>query len=129
MVLGLLSHILHPNGLIAPVKLSESLLGVALVAPWGDFRTTAPAYSRNAYKDSDDAAVLSKWATWYMGRADADPYNQPFRASAPWWEHLESAVRSILITAGRDEVFVDDIEVFARTIKVRIHILGLLFCR
>lgn len=118
LVLGLLSHLLHPNSSVTPVKLPGPFLGAALVAPWGDFRTIAPSYTRNAFKDSEDAIVLSKWAACYMGSACVDPYNQPFRASAAGWENTDSVVQHILVTAGMDEVFVDDIEAFASEMKV-----------
>ena len=114
---------LHGKSSITPVKLPGPLLGVALIGPWGEFRTTAPAYTRNAFKDTEDAYALSKWAAYYLGNAEPDPYNQPFRTSAAWWENLNSVVQNIIITAGTDEVFVDDIEAFARQIKVCINAL------
>ena len=54
-----------------------------------------------------------------MGDADADNYNEPFRAPSNWWEDLNLVVRNLLITAGSDEVLVDDIKAFSNKIDVR----------
>lgn len=54
-----------------------------------------------------------------MDGADTDNYNQPFRAPDSWWIDLNGAVRDVLITAGTDEVLVDDIRAFALKIEVR----------
>ena len=53
-----------------------------------------------------------------MGDANMDPYNQPFHAPGDWWIDLNGTVQDILITAGTDEVLVDDIEAFAEKLKV-----------
>ena len=53
-----------------------------------------------------------------MGDADMDFYNQPFHAPGDWWIDLKGTVQDILITAGTDEVLVDDIEAFAGKLKV-----------
>lgn len=119
LVLGVLSHLLHPHPCIAPLKRREPLLGAALISPWGGFDTSASSYSRNALKDSIDASVLQKWAGYFMGRAEVDGYNQPFCAPSKWWNELNDVVQSVLITAGTNEVLVDDIKAFADRIEVR----------
>jgi len=119
LVLGLLSHLLHPHPSITPLKLPSPLLGAALISPWGDFSTSALSYTRNGFKDSIDASVLQKWSAYFMDGADTDNYNQPFRAPDSWWIDLNGAVRDVLITAGTDEVLVDDIKAFATKIEVR----------
>lgn len=109
---------LHPHPSIAPLNLPKPLLGAALISPWGDFSTTALSYQRNAFKDSIDASVLRKWSAYFMDGADTDHYNQPFHAPGSWWIDLNGAVQDVLITAGTDEVLVDDIEAFAEKLKV-----------
>ena len=54
-----------------------------------------------------------------MGRATPDPYNQPLVAPADWWRDVP--VNEILIVAGSDEVFVDDIAALAKKIEVRVE--------
>lgn len=109
---------LHPHKSITPLDLSGPFLGAALVAPWGEFRTNATSYTRNAAKDSIDAPVLRKWSAYYMGGAKVDNYNQPFRAVAGWWKDLHGVVQNVIVTAGTDEVLLDDIQAFADTLKV-----------
>ena len=53
-----------------------------------------------------------------MGDAEPDEWNQPFTASAEWWQALPGKVRDVLITGGTDEVMVDDIMDFAKKIEV-----------
>ena len=118
LILGLLSHLLHPHPSLEPLVLPKPLLGAAVISPWGDFNTSAPSYTSNQYKDSVNAAVLQKWSDYFMGSAKADEYNQPFRAASSWWENLSGKVQNMLITAGSDEVLVDDIMAFAEKIKV-----------
>lgn len=119
LVLGVLSHLLHPHPSISPLELRQPFLGAAMVSPWGDFRTSAPSFLKNDYNDSIDAPTLRKWAAYFMNGADADNYNQPFRASDEWWSGLGGVVQSLLITAGTDEVLVDGIAAFAAKIRVR----------
>jgi acetyl esterase/lipase len=42
---------------------------------------------------------------------NADEYNQPIMAPPSWWQRLPA--EEVLIVAGKDEVLVDDIVVFA----------------
>ncbi|KAL9117520.1 MAG: hypothetical protein Q9187_005944 [Circinaria calcarea] len=106
LILGIFSHLLHPLPSIERLQLSGPLRGAALISPLGDFSTVSPTYARNRYKDLVDALVLEKWAACFMGIAEADEYNQPFRASSGWWKDLRNVVRDVLITAGADEVCV-----------------------
>ena len=104
LVLGLLSHLLHPHRSIPPLKLPKPLLGAALISPWGDFSTTALSYQRKEFKDSIDASVLRKRSAYFMRDADTDYYNQPFCAPASWWKDLNGTVQDVLITAGTEKL-------------------------
>lgn len=73
---------------------------------------------QNRFKDSIDASILQKWSAYFMDGADTDNYNQPFRAQDSWWKDLNGIVKDLLITAGTDEVMVDDIKGFADKIQV-----------
>ena len=53
-----------------------------------------------------------------MDDADTDNYNQPFCAPDNWWKDLTGIIGGLLITAGTDEVLVDDIKAFADKIQV-----------
>ncbi|KAL9036700.1 MAG: hypothetical protein Q9180_004146 [Flavoplaca navasiana] len=117
LILGLLSHLLHPHPSLPPLTLLSPLLGAALVSPWGDFSTRAPSFTRNAANDSINGAVLQKWAACFMNGARADNYNQPFLAADHWWRNLQGVVQELLITVGTDEVLVDGIKGFTKTIE------------
>lgn len=119
LILGLLSHLLHPHPSLPPLALREPLLGAALISPWGVFSTSAPSFTRNEEHDSVNGAILRKWSTYFTGGAPADNYNQPFLAPGSWWSHLNGLVQELLITAGTDEVLLDGIAEFAKTIEVR----------
>ncbi|KAL9025068.1 MAG: hypothetical protein Q9196_006045 [Gyalolechia fulgens] len=86
-------------------------------SPWGDFSTRAPSFSHNTANDSINGATLRKWAACFMGGARADNYNQPFLAADYWWRGLQEVVHELLVTAGTDEVLVDGIEGFAKTVE------------
>ncbi|KAL8941267.1 MAG: hypothetical protein Q9211_001889 [Gyalolechia sp. 1 TL-2023] len=117
LILGLLSHLLHPHPSLPPLTLPSPLLGAALISPWGDFSTRAPSFSHNTANDSINGATLRKWAACFMGGARADNYNQPFLAADYWWRGLQEVVHELLITAGTDEVLVDGIEGFVKTVE------------
>ncbi|KAI4267811.1 MAG: hypothetical protein LQ337_008176, partial [Flavoplaca oasis] len=117
LILGLLSHLLHPHPSLPPLTLPSPLLGAALVSPWGDFSTRAPSFTRNAANDSINGAVLQKWAAYFMDGARADNYNQPFLAADHWWRNLQGVVQELLVTVGTDEVLVDGIKGFTKTIE------------
>ena len=64
-----------------------------------------------------------------MGIAKPDEYNQPFPASPEWWKNINGVVSDLLITAGADEVLVDDIKAFAQTLQVTLCVLRSEGCR
>lgn len=46
---------------------------------------------------------------------NADEYNQPIMAEPEWWAGIP--VQEVLIVAGKDEILVDDIVVFAERLE------------
>lgn len=69
----------------------------------------------NRYKDALDAGVLHRWSTQFRGSAPTDPYMEPLSAPEGWWQGLPA--KDVLITAGDDEIFLDDIEEMARRLQ------------
>jgi hypothetical protein len=47
---------------------------------------------------------------------NTDPYSQPITAPELWWENL--GVEKMVIVAGGDEVFIDDIRVFEKKLRL-----------
>jgi acetyl esterase/lipase len=120
LALALLSHTLHPHPSAAtsipPVTLSAPLRGLVLTSPWVSFSTAAPAFLRNAKKDLITPYTGRKWSAAFMGsepphNENADEYNQPIMAPPSWWQGFPA--KEVLIVAGKDEILVDDIVIFA----------------
>jgi hypothetical protein len=63
-----------------------------------------------------DGEILTRWASAFIGGATVDPYNQPATAPAAWWRGVKAD--EVLVLAGGDEVFVDDVEAVGAKIKV-----------
>ncbi|KAK4935979.1 hypothetical protein LTR10_023066 [Elasticomyces elasticus] len=117
LALALLSHIAHPSAAIAPVvKASQPLLGVFLLSPWVTFSINAPSMTSNVYKDCIDVETVYMWSRDFLGTTSEDNYNVPLNADPTWWSSLK--VNDVCITAGRNEVFLDDIVAFANKMEV-----------
>ncbi|KAH0558472.1 hypothetical protein GP486_004868 [Trichoglossum hirsutum] len=116
LCLALLSHMSHPHPDVPKVESTENFRGAALLSPWVTFDIGAPAMKTNRYKDCLKDKTLQYWGDQFMGKAKADPYNQPLTASSDWWSAL--AVDEILIVAGADEIMIDDIQEFAKKLEV-----------
>ncbi len=117
--LGLLSHVMYPHPSIPSLNLSEDLKGLILLSPWVTFDQTAPAMSQNANKDMLEKSVLKRWSDAFMGGAEDDNYNTPLMADGDWWKGLPA--KEVLILAGRDELFVSDIEEFVKKLNVSVE--------
>ncbi|QSZ35846.1 hypothetical protein DSL72_006968 [Monilinia vaccinii-corymbosi] len=115
LVLALLSHIIHghPNESIPRVQLKEPLDGAVLLAPWLTFGTSSKSYEANRYKDLIDPIAIKLWSRAFQSSTPSDNYIEPLYASTSWWKRLPTAVTSILILTGENEVFVDDVKAFA----------------
>jgi acetyl esterase/lipase len=120
LILGVMSHLLHPHpdASIPPLRMDKPLKGAVLVSPWVDFNPVAASYRRNEKKDFVNRDILAKWGRYYMGTAPVDAYNQPGTADEKWWQGIDRKVRDVLMTAGGNEVMVDDARTFSETLKV-----------
>lgn len=124
LAVSLLSHISHPHPStvipIPKVHLASPLLGAVLISPWVSFDTTAPSFERNKWKDCIGIEAGKKWSTAFMAcpwphSEASDFYNQASTAPSEWWEGLK--VGSVLITAGAEEVLLDGIREFSKTLS------------
>lgn len=117
MVLGLLAHLntAHPD--IRPIDLPSPLASAICISPRCSNTTTAQSFVYNADKDVIDAASLvafvQKWqpASHHVWAA-AD------RGEEGFWTGKDSIKASkMFIVAGADEVYLDDIQAFAKLIS------------
>ncbi|OQE13256.1 hypothetical protein PENFLA_c051G10194 [Penicillium flavigenum] len=111
LAIALLSHILHPHPQIEAIHVPTKLGGAALLSPWVTFNTSSGSMRSNQYSDVLNVAALEKWATLFKGLATSDQYMEPLSAPEDWWQGLPT--REVLVIAGGDELFVDDIQNFA----------------
>lgn len=89
-----------------------------MLSPWVTFDQTALGYKANSGKDVLDARALKSWSDAFMGGAKVDPYNHPLSADPQWWDGVPA--ERLCMTAGKDELFHDDICAFAEKVKVRL---------
>jgi acetyl esterase/lipase len=106
------SHILHPHPTVEPVEVSGQFAGIALLSPWVTFDTNSDSMRANRISDVIAIPSLNKWASIFRGDAASDPYLEPLSAPENWWQSFPA--RNVLLLAGADEVFVDDIQHFAK---------------
>lgn len=104
----MLSHLAHPHPDIAPVQLAEPIGGAVLISPWVTFDQSAASLTSNQYKDMLTAITLRTMSDSYIGSKESDPYLEPLKAPAGWWQSLP--VSKILHMGGGDELFLDDIK-------------------
>ncbi|KAL4892005.1 alpha/beta-hydrolase [Aspergillus ambiguus] len=109
LVLALLSHILHPHPKVARLSATGQFAGAALLSPWVTFNTT-DSKSMKVNKNLDTLAipVLNSWSKLFQGDAPTDYYLEPLSAPLQWWNDLP--VKDVLVSAGGEEIFVDDID-------------------
>ncbi|KAA8646275.1 uncharacterized protein ATNIH1004_007702 [Aspergillus tanneri] len=117
LILALVSHILHLHPEVPPMDLppKSAFLGVILLSPWVTFDTeSADSMRRNRVKDFLHIPSLENWSVVFRGAAPQDNYLVPMDAPLKWWQGLPAL--KVLIISGTDEIFVDDIDVFAKNL-------------
>ncbi|KAI9376175.1 Alpha/Beta hydrolase protein [Aspergillus egyptiacus] len=112
LLLALVSHTVHQHPQVDPLDLPGKLAGVALLSPWVTFDSSADAMRRNLHRDILALPVLKKWAAIFQGGAASDFYLEPLSAPSDWWQGFPA--KEVLIMAGGDELFVDDIAKFSK---------------
>lgn len=116
LALALLSHVSHKNPHVPLITLEQPLGGLVLISPWVTLDQTAQSFVTNQHKDMLTAKALEIWANAFTGGSflDSNPYIEPVKAPEKWWKSI--CASKILITAGEDELFVDDIKAFAKAL-------------
>lgn len=117
--MGVVSHLCHPHPLVPALHLpsNTNLKGLVLVSPWVTFSVSAASFQRNRDRDCISAGALSHWTQEFLQEAAMDNYNNPLSAPHEWWGNIP--VTEVLVTAGEDEVLVDDIVAMTDKLKVR----------
>lgn len=120
LALAVLSHIMHPNPSITPIKLKSPLGGMMLMSPWCSFKTDYESFQTNAKKDMMTAKVLIDLSNSYAGHVQSrgdthDNYIEPIKASTEWWAGAH--VKRVLVIVGGDEILKDSISEWAAKFK------------
>ena len=118
LVLGVLSHLLHPHPELPSLRLQGSIGGAIMISPWVSFCIDYPSMTENARKDNITEHINVTWSQTFLGGKKSDEYAEPLRAHDEWWSSLKSIVNEILITAGDDEYLRDSIKAFADRLEV-----------
>jgi acetyl esterase/lipase len=128
LVMGVISHLLHPHPDIKPVELTSPLKAAIIFSPWVNLEMNSASVLENRMQDPVSPEVMRSWAREYMGKAPLDYYNQPSIAPSAWWRGMP--VGQLLITGAAREMLADDLTRFSETMKVELSravgLIGLL---
>lgn len=73
----------------------------------------------NRQRDILGIPVVNAWARLFKGNAPSDPYLEPLLAPEDWWKDFPAA--KVQVLAGKEEIFVDDIESFTKRLSATVE--------
>lgn len=117
LVLGLLAHLNTPHPDITPVSMSSPLASAIAISPRCSNSTAAESFIYNADKDIIDAAGLNEFVQKWQPVSD-HVWAAADRGPEGFWT-AEDAINAdkMLLVAGEDECYLDDIRDFAKLIS------------
>lgn len=118
MVLGVLSHLMHPHPEIEKLELSAPLRGGMVSSPVCVLNTGNERFRTQEGQDPASAATIQIWINNILGSRIPDAYNQPLTNAPSWWAALDQVVRELLITVASVEMMAADTLACADKIKV-----------
>ncbi|MCJ1281490.1 hypothetical protein MMC26_000810 [Xylographa opegraphella] len=113
MVLGVLSHLLHPHPAIRPLPLPAPLRAAFAVSPIASFATDYPSDRQ----DPAPARTIRLWLGNYLGGGATDRWNDPSQTDTAWWRAVEGVVGEMLVTVAANEMMAPGTQAFARTLR------------
>jgi len=119
LVLGLLSHILHPLDGIPTIKLSSPLGGAYLMSPWVALTNKNGLFEAGDAKDFLCTSTLNYWGSTILADVPQDhiPYIEANSAPESWFKGVDAQVSRVLITAGGVECLKGDIILFEKVLS------------
>ncbi|KAI5809428.1 Alpha/Beta hydrolase protein [Pyronema omphalodes] len=125
LALSVVSHILHPRPTISKLSLDSPLAGLALISPATCISSTkASSFQKYGSIDVLDSAICQHWLSqmtdsleFSADMASGNYWGEAAPAPESWWKGIGSVAKKILITAGEEEVLIDDIRVFIKTME------------
>ncbi|KAK0660803.1 Alpha/Beta hydrolase protein [Cercophora samala] len=112
---SLLSHLLHPHPDAVPItSLARPVAGAFLVSPWVSTNTSTASYKKNNGIDMLSTATIDTACGHLLpkdlteeDKAWVMPVDLPQERQEAWFEGLDKVVSHVYITAGEQEVFLD----------------------
>jgi acetyl esterase/lipase len=102
--------------------LGAPLAGLVLISPAASFTANAASFERNGNKDILTRGTCDYWTQqlhsegpYWSELAKGGYWGEAVEAPASWWKGVGDVVGRCLITAGSEEVILDDILRFAET--------------
>ncbi|KAK0721294.1 Alpha/Beta hydrolase protein [Apiosordaria backusii] len=134
---SLLSHLLHPHPEAIPISVAQPIGGAFLVSPWVSARTESASFRRNGGIDMLSSRTINSACGHLLPRDLKDeqrgwviPVDLPQEEQEGWFRGLDRVVKKVYITAGEQEVFLDQsiqlAEVFKKVnekLEVRVEIV------
>jgi len=117
LLLATLSHLIHPLDTIRKtIPLPAPIRGIYLMSPWVCLKSTSASFHSNSGTDIISAPEASVFADLVLADVPnhCSAYAEPADAPDSWFTGLDSVVDRILMTAGGEEIFLDDITRFSQ---------------
>lgn len=121
MILGVLSHLLHPHPAIKPLRLSSPLAGALICSPVTVLNTNNERFRTQEVQDPAPAETIRTWLSNLLGSSKPDAWNQPLDNEPTWWNGLGNAAKEVLITVASVEMMADDTRALAAKMKVSVR--------
>ncbi len=119
LILGVLSHLMHPHPSIKALKLSKPLKTAVICSPVTVLDNAKnERFRTHEAQDPASADAIRVWLSNFLGSSRADAWNEPMSNDASWWNGLAGVVEDMLITVASNEMMADDTRALAGRIKV-----------
>lgn len=118
IILGVLSHVMHPNPAIKPLKLSSPIRAALVSSPVTILNTKNGRFRTHESQDPASAETIRVWLNNLLESGQADSWNEPLNNEVTWWSDLPSVVDEMLITVASNEMMAEDTCSLAAKIKV-----------
>lgn len=134
LTIQVVRHLVEPHPEIRPVKLPGPVAGAFLVSPLVDGRVDARAYDDNNAVDMickplalQTADEMFKPRSEDMSVSDMRALALPMEGSPEWMKGIDSVVKAMYVTVGKQECFVDDVLAFIELLRRQCEDLDLKF--
>ncbi|KAK1218000.1 hypothetical protein PQX77_019331 [Marasmius sp. AFHP31] len=120
LILQLLSHLLHPlSGVPNITHDNLQLKGACLLSPWVSFRDDDGTHALRESTDLISVRSILEFGDYVL--RDVPPqqecYVELLKTPESWWAGLDSKIERMLLVAGGDECFKEDIMQISGNIK------------